>query len=128
MKDNGTDRDVALQILDGLTSCANLVASVNDNLYVPHITTQPTSQTVALNATATFSVTAINVSAYEWQYKGTGAWREMFVDATGATTDTLSFAVTEYRYTYTYRCKITGKNGNVIYSDEVTVIAPEAEG
>ena len=42
MRDNGTDRDVALQLLDAVTTAADLVTVINQNLYEAVVTTQPT--------------------------------------------------------------------------------------
>ena len=124
MKDNGTDRDVALLILSGLDSCATLVTSINDNLYVPHIVTQPTNQEGAVGDTVTFTVEANNVSAYKWQYKA-----QTWHPALGTNTESsYSLEVTEQRYGYEYRCQITGKDGSVIYTNAVHMVAPEAEG
>ena len=125
MKDNGTDRDVALLILSGLDSCATLVASINDNLYVPHITTQPVDQTGAIGADIEFSLTAINVKSYQWQFTASGTeWNNSTF--TGNQTDTMTVPVTAPRYGYSYRCMITGKDDSIIYSDVVHIINPDA--
>ena len=125
MRENGTDRDVALLILDGLTTCANLVATVNDNLYVPHITTQPTDQVGAIGDTVIFTVVANNAVAYQWQYKVLN-WH----NASGGITNQASYSiqVSTERMGYQFRCRITGKDGSYIYSDAVKMVAPEAEG
>ena len=131
MKDNGTDRDVALLIVSKLNTIAEGVAQINDNLYVPHIVTQPTDQTAAVNDNAVFTIVANNVSVYEWQYaptQVTPSWRAMHSGATGTDTATLTVPVTNTRYGYLYRCKITGKDGSIIYSDSVKIIQPEPEG
>lgn len=127
MRDNGTDRDVAMLILNGLTSCKNLIASINDNLYVPHIVTQPTNQTVALNETATFSVVANNAVSYQWQY-ATGMAPDTWNNSTGpgATTDTYTVTPTiDAHYNNVYRCQITGKDGSVIYTNTVQALRPD---
>lgn len=128
--DHGTDRDVALSMVTALNSCAELIASINDNLYVPHITTQPTDMEVAAGETATITVVANNVSTYEWQYRTANnpTWREMFSGATGANTASVSFEVTATRQTYLYRCLITGKDGSEITTNNVHITEPEAEG
>ena len=128
MRENGTDRDIALLILDGLNSCATLVAAVNDNLYVPHITTQPTDQEGAIDATVNFQVVANNVASYQWQTKVSEGASWFNSTAEGATTATLAIVVTETRYAYFYRCAITGKDGSTIYSNTVKILQPEAEG
>lgn len=126
MKDNGTDRDVALLILSGLDSCATLVATINDNLYVPHITTQPVSVAAADGEDAVFTIVANNVSAYQWQYKPGNAWQNSTM--TGNDTDTFTVEVNTQRRGYDFRCKITGKDGSIIYSDVVNILQPEANG
>lgn len=125
MKENGTDRDVALLILSGLDSCATLVANINDNLYVPHITTQPTDQVGAIGDTVTFTVVANNAVAYQWQYKVLN-WHS----ASGGIVDQASYSiqVSTERMGYQFRCRITGKDGSYIYSNPVKMVAPEAEG
>ena len=121
MKDNGTDRDVALLILEGLTSCANLVAAVNSNLYAAHITTQPEDASAELDQYVYLSFVATNVSAYQWQYLNPGG--RVWTDTTlsGYATDTVTVKMTEARDGMQFRCKITGKDGVDIFSDEVTV-------
>lgn len=125
MKDNGTDRDVALLILSGLDSCATLVATINDNLYVPHIVTQPTDQEGALGDTVTFTVVANNVAEYKWQYKATN-WHPGQVGVVNEAS--YSIPITEQRLGYEFRCQITGKDGSVIYTDSVKMILSEAQG
>ena len=129
MKDNGTDRDVAMQILSGLDTCATLVAAVNDNLYVPHIVTQPVDFELTPPGDASFTVVARNAASYQWQYKTPNAnWRDSSYES--ATTATLEFSITsseDVRFTYNYRCAITGKDGSVIYTNEVQPVL-EAEG
>lgn len=129
MKDNGTDRDIALAFVTVVDDLATLLGTLNDNLFVPHIVTQPTDQTLAVDATATLTVVANNVVSYAWEYRTSGStvWRDMFSGATGADTDTVSFTVTETRQTYLYRCKMTGKDGSTIYTNNVHIYAPEPE-
>lgn len=124
--DHGTDRDVALAIVSALDSCASLVASVNDNLYVPHITTQPTNQEGDIGDTVTFTVAGNNIAAYQWQYKSGGVWANS--SSTGNQTASMEVEVNENRYGYLYRCMITGKDGSTIYTDEVKITRPEAVG
>lgn len=132
MRDNGTDRDVALLILDGLTTCASLVESVNDNLYVPHIITQPVSVEADLGDTITFTVVANNVKSYQWQYKqsaGATTWRNSSYD--GNNTATLTFELIEARVGYRFRCVMIGNDNSEITTNTVAVTqapAPEPEG
>ena len=112
--DYGTDRDVAQLILSALTSTVEKVVAINDNLYVPHIVTQPEDFAGAIGEDATFTVVANNVSAYLWQYKVPGgSWANL-----GPTNNqpTLTFEITEARIGNSYRCRITGKDGSTIVS------------
>lgn len=76
----------------------------------PTIDAQPTQQTAAAGATATFSVTATGATSYQWQqYNGTS-----FADISGATsssytTPTLTSADNDERY----RVNVTNANGTV---------------
>lgn len=130
MNNNGTDRDVALSIVNLITEISTLVSTINSNLFVPAIVTQPTNQEVALSGTCSFTVVAVNVAAYQWQRKTSGAsWGN--TSLSGNKTDTLTFTTSAEAYTSTFRCKITGKDGSIIYTDEVQVVLPEtpdAEG
>lgn len=128
MNNNGTDRDIALQIVSALDSCATAIETFNQNLYSPIIFTQPTDQEADLNETATFSVVAGNVKSYQWQVKKTedGSYQDS-ADASALTKDFTITVVNADRYDYSFRCKITGIDNSVIYSDVVHVTAPEAE-
>lgn len=129
MSKNGTDRDIALAILTQLTALDTALSQYNRNLYAAIIFTQPTDQTAAIGTDAVFTISAGNVASYQWQYKSTPEdpyWSDSGLS--GATTDTFTVSVTDYRYDYIYRCKITGKDGSVIYSNEVHILEPEANG
>ena len=129
MKDNGTDRDVALDMLDALSNCATIISTINTNLFHAVITTQPTSQEAALSETAEFTVVAVNAVSYRWQVQqSAGANWVNSTHGTGYETATFSVSATATRYTYSYRCAVTGKDGEVIYSDVVKILEPEAEG
>ena len=122
MRENGTDRDVALSILTALTTMETIVSAINDDLFTAHITTQPSNQTVALNASATFSVVADNVKSYQWQYKNpsTGNWVDTTI-ITGYNTDTITVTATAVRDGWSFRCQVTGKDGVVVTSDPATL-------
>ena len=131
MKDNGTDRDVALAFVSVVNDLATLLGTLNDNLFVPHIVTQPTNQTVAEGENAVFSVVANNVTAYLWKYRAgqTGSWRDITPGGsiTGIDTATLTVPNNAQRYTYYYRCTLTGKDGSTINTDLVQIIEPQPE-
>lgn len=123
---NGTDRDIALKIVDDMESISTLLQTINANLYSPYILAQPEDQTVAIGGTCSLSLSAANVSAYQWQVKtAQGDWEDSLV--TGNKTNTLTFTIEARHYTYTYRCKLTGTDGVVVYSDTAKVLEPEGE-
>ena len=72
---------------------------------LPLISTPPVNKTVCAGANTTFTVTAANATAYQWQQFVNGAW----VNINGATTATLTLnAVTLSMNTNTYRVNVTG--------------------
>ena len=125
MNCNGTDRDVALELVTALDTCKTLVESINDALYAPHITVQPTDYTGELEQTATFSVTADHVKEYQWQFSYNQGESWSTSSASGNKTDTLSIQITEARLAHIYRCKITGLDGSVIYTTTAKMIVPQ---
>ena len=93
MKDNGTDRDIAQAFVSVVNDLATLLGTLNDNLFVPHIVTQPTNQTAAVGSNAVFTVVANNVVEYKWQYRLSGStnWRDINPgEITGIDTATLT--------------------------------------
>ena len=129
---NGTDRDIALQIVADMETISEKIAAINNNLYHVVILTQPTDQTVALNDSGTFTVVAANVTAYQWQYQagGMGDWLDLS-STTFPTAVTASLGVPVGNagiYLRTYRCKMTGKDGEYVYSNVVKVLEPESNG
>lgn len=125
MKDNGTDRDVALQMRDKLNSIATLVTAIDHSLKSePFIITQPQNVVAAIGDNAILTVKTNVVKSYQWQAKASVNWNDAQTGE-GYTTDTFSIEATEIRYTYEYRCKITGLDDSVIYSDPVRIIQPE---
>lgn len=124
MKDNGTDRDVALQLLDKLTLTASLVTGIDRALKSePYVIIQPKSVTGEVGDIAVFSLKTNKVKSYQWQAKATTQWNNA-QDGEGYTTDTFSLEITSVRYGRQFRCKITGLDDSVIYSDIVTMIKP----
>lgn len=121
MRDNGTDRDVALQIKQLLSDCADLVSTINSNLFSPHIITQPTNA-VAVDQSATLTVTAVNAVAYQWKYRtknSTNPWTNSA--ASGNNTDTVHIGVSEATLGLEFSCFITGKDGSVIQTNIVYI-------
>lgn len=118
MKDNGTDRDVAQLMLSLLNNIATSLSAINDSLYAPHITSQPTDQTVAIGSTCTFTITADHVKSYQWQYQSGSSWLN------SVTTQSYSFTVAEVHYRMSFRCVVTGLDGTTVISDVVKPIEP----
>ena len=129
---NGTDRDIALQIVADMETISEKIATINNNLYHVVILTQPTDQEVAITERGTFSVVAANVTAYQWQYQagGVGDWLDVNLESLPtANTADFTFQVTVAAiYLRNYRCKMTGKDGEVVYSNVVKVTEPESNG
>lgn len=124
---NGTDRDIALQIVADMETISEKVAAINNNLYHVVILTQPTNQEAVLNATATFSVVAANVVSYQWQAKNPGLdWSD--ATSSGSQTATWSFTATASAFNRTVRCKMIGKDGEIVYSDVCSLTEIQAGG
>ena len=98
-----------------------------DTIYVAPIliTQQPEDVTAAVGTTVYFTVEAEgNGLTYQWQYSKDGGtiWSNLTgTDWVSATTDTLTFTVNNSRFANLYRCKIGDSNGNVLYSNAVSV-------
>ena len=126
--DHGTDRDVAQSIVSLVTDIVGLVSDINRNFYSVVILEQPVDFTNAdLGDTAIFTVSAANVTGYQWQWrKADGSTNWTSTTATGNKTASISVEVTEQRLEYEYRCAMTGKDGVVVYSDAVKIVAAES--
>ena len=129
MNNNGTDRDIALSMVDVMGNIQTLIETINTNISAPVIITQPVSiDDVSLGDSVTFAVVAKNATAYQWQLliPGHAGWENS--QASGATNATWTFSAGPANYAERkYRCKITGIDNSVIYSNEVQLIPPEEE-
>ena len=126
MRENGTDRDVALAMLSTLTDINTAISTINNNLFNPIIITQPSDVPDAvIGTTVSFSVVAVNVQTYQWQSRrsSTGGYTDSSLP--GYNTDTLSPEVTSARFDIIYRCKMTSAQGNIVYTNEVRMYPPE---
>lgn len=125
---NGTDRDIALQIVADMETISEKIAAINNNLYHVVILTQPTDQEAEVSTSVTFSIVAANVVSYQWQarYISQDVWN----DASGASaqTDTWTFTSTALAFTRVVRCKMVGKDGEIVYSNVCTLTEIEAGG
>jgi len=86
------------------------------------VTTQPSDKYLPAGKTARFTVKVTGTGLkYQWQYRtaAKGSWKN--ASATGSKTATVSVPATATRNGYQYRCKITDKYGNVIYSNAATL-------
>ena len=84
-----------------------------------NIITQPQSVKAEVGDTVTFTVEAENVASYVWEYSANGGmtWR-----TSSNKTNTISYTLTEGNKVYIRRCKLTGKDGNVVYTNEVGIL------
>jgi hypothetical protein len=118
---NGLQFRVVVTDGNGLTATSSPVTlSIG-----PAITTQPTSQTVPVGSTATFSVTANGVGSltYAWQYLTVGGstWKP-FAAGTGTTTPTVTTFATSTAYNgLQFRVVVTDGNGLITTSNPVTL-------
>lgn len=121
-----TDRDILEKITDLISECKTLLETINDNKYVPHIITQPVDYTGAIGDTATFTVVANNVKSYNWQVRvGSQTTWNNTSSGTGYNTNSWNIGITSVRLANSFRCKITGLDDSVIYSDIVKMVIPE---
>lgn len=84
------------------------------------ITEQPQQVTSGIKAPVAFHVEAENAASYQWQYSKDGEkWYSS--SASTAKSDTLAITVSKTNYKNVYRCKVTGKDGQVLYSETVGI-------
>ena len=78
--------------------------------------------------TINLTLTARNGSAYQWQYRssGSGSWTNASYD--GSKTSSMSANVTSTHYSYEWRCKMTGMDGNTVYSETIQIVRPATSG
>ena len=96
-------------------------------LYIDNIvaiTSEPTDFIGVVGDTAKFTVGAEGDGlTYQWQLKKGNSWADQ--TSGGANTPTFSVKVNETRFGKTYRCKISDKYGNEVYTNEVKIIEKE---
>lgn len=113
----GMDRDLALKVL---ALCSAVKDALDDLLDTMFIIYQPKSVTAAIGDSVSFTVIAMNVNAYQWQYSTNGTqWYT--TSAEGNKTATMSVEATEERYNNYYRCRLRDADNNTIYSDIVRI-------
>ena len=90
------------------------------------ITTQPVDYEGVVGDTVEFSVVATGINlSYQWQYRTIGATKWYSSTMTGNKTDTLTMEFTEARLKYEFRCEITDKFGDTVFSDTVHLVKTE---
>ena len=103
------------------TPAAMLSSSASELITV---TQQPTDRSVAVNGNAVFHVAASGEElSYQWQQLKTAEGSQWVSISTydGCRTDTLTVFASEGRNGFKYRCLITDKSGNSVYTQEVVM-------
>ena len=125
------NRDVMEKFIDKLKSIGEVINEVKKQAQIltreiPVILEQPEDFYGVNEAEGYFEVTAVNISAYRWQRqrKGLTEWTNL-THSPGADTNKVLFDVSTDRAKYNYRCKLTGIDESVIYTDSVTVYVVE---
>ena len=77
----------------------------------PVIKAQPRSVTKPLNTTASFSVTAVGATSWQWQYRASSSDSWSNATADGCKTAVLNVPVTSARNGYQYRCVLKNDKG-----------------
>ena len=100
----------------------NAIASKAATLKVLGVKTQPADQNLLAGKTAKFTVSAVGTGlTYQWQYRTSAKALWKNTSATGSKTAALSVSATATKNGYQYRCKITDKYGNAVYSNAATL-------
>ncbi|MCQ2500161.1 MAG: hypothetical protein MJ117_02310 [Lachnospiraceae bacterium] len=88
------------------------------------ITEQPVNANGKIGDTVTYHVTAENAASYEWQYSKNGTkWYKSTLST--AATDTVSLKINSTTKGNLYRCKVTGVDGTVQYTEIAGLIILE---
>lgn len=116
-----TDRDIAEQIIDAIYLIPALLEDINYNLFWPYILEVPHDQTVAVGGTCTFTVSASNVTSYQWRVATPDVG---WTDIPGATSATYSFTVTSDDYENFYQCRMVGKIPTAVSSTDMVTVLP----
>lgn len=125
------NRDVMEKFIDKLKSLGETINEVKKQAQIltreiPVILEQPEDFYGVNEAEGYFQVIAVNISDYRWQRqrKGLTDWTNLN-HSPGADTNKVLFDVSTDRAKYNYRCKLTGIDNSVIYTDSVTVYVVE---
>ena len=120
-----TDRDVAEQIVDAIYLIPALLDDINYNLFYPYIIQDAEEQVVAVGGTCTFSITAANVTSYQWQWRNSETPLGQWNDISGATSSSYSFTVSSSDYDKVYRVKMVGKIPDAIWYNQNVLMVIE---
>ena len=116
-----TDRDIAEIIVDSLYLIPALLEDINYNLFWPYILQASQDQSVAVGGTCTFTVSASNVTSYQWRVATPDA---PWTDIPGATSASYSFTVTSDDYDNFYQCRMVGKIPTAVSSTDMVTVLP----
>ena len=102
---------------DGVVVYTNEIGMVDNSV---KIISQPEEVEAEVGDSVTLTVEAENVVAYQWQYStNNGAkWQN-----SSSKTNSITFTVTEAGKKIIRRCELTGKDGDVVYTDEVGIVS-----
>lgn len=94
------------------------------------IVTQPTSETLEVGQTASFTVKATGSGLrYQWEYKTpNGSWVACSKATAGYRSETLNPVATTGRNGYQYRCVVTDQNGATLTTEPVILSVAAAFG
>lgn len=117
------NRDLALKILEVAGAVRD---ALDDLLETCFIIYQPKDWVGSVGETATFTVVAMNVATYRWQYSDNGVnWTNSNSTLDGYNTPTISFVMEDRHVSRWRRCRLTDANGNSIYTDAVQSLIEE---
>lgn len=120
-----TDRDVAELIVDAIYLIPALLDDINEHIFYPYILEDAEEQVVAVGGTCTFSITAANVTSYQWQRRTPETPLGQWDDISGATSSSYSFTVSSSDYDNVYRVKMVGKIPDAIWYNQNVLMVIE---
>lgn len=120
----GIARDLALKLLDIVNDIKDALDDLMETMFIIY---QPKTWYGEIGDTATFTVVAMNVVTYRWQYSDNGVnWTNSSSSLDGYNTPTITFVMEERHVNRWRRCRLTDANGNYIYSDAVQSLLIES--
>ena len=119
------NRDLSLKILEIVGAVKDALDDLLETMFIIY---QPKDWYGAIGDTATYTVVAMNVAAYRWQYSDDDGetWVNFTGSAHGERTQTIAFEVTEStNLSRQRRCRLTDANGNYKYTVAVKMFINE---